>query len=358
MASQQKVRWSQLRVGVLATVAMIIAAVLIFLLTQDNGGFFERKFHIRTYMDDSAGMAESAPVRLNGIPVGSIEQVKLSGSTDPHRVVEIDMSIQESYLDQIPEDSLAGISASNLLGDKYINITKGRHTQHVARGGELKSQDIQDIPQLMQQSAIILTQFQNIAGRVDGILSLVESGKGNIGKLIKDDELYNRVNATAGEVQKLVADVKNSNGTISKLLYDDGLYKDIRRPIQRLDDMLGQVQQGRGSVGKILKDEQLYNEANQAMADVRTMLDNLKAGKGTAGKILNDEELYKQVNLIVAKINVTVDKLNSGQGTLGQLVVNPQLYEGMNGVTREVQSLLKDMHANPKKFLRIKLALF
>ena len=64
------------------------------------------------------------------------------------------------------------------------------------------------------------------------------------------------------------------------------------------------------------------------------------------------------VNLVVAKVNATVDKLNSGQGTIGQLVVNPQLYESMNGATRELQGLIKDMHANPKKFLRIKLALF
>ncbi len=358
MASPKKIQWAQLRVGILATVAMIIAAVLIFLLTQGNGGIFTSKFHVRTYMDDSAGMADSAPVRLNGIPVGNIEHVRLSGSNDPRRVVEIDMTIQEKYLNDIPEDSLAGISASNLLGDKYINITKGRHARHVVKGGELKSVEVQDIPQLMQQSATILTQFQNIAGRVDSILSLVESGKGNIGKLIKDDELYTRINATAAQVQKLVADVKNSNGTISKLLYDDTLYNDIRRPIGRMDDMLAQLQQGRGSAGKLLKDDELYSEARKSMADARMLLDNLKAGKGTAGKLLTDEQLYKQVNLVIAKVNVTVDKLNSGQGTIGQLVVNPQLYDSMNGATRELQALIKDMHANPKKFLRIKLALF
>ena len=38
--------------------------------------------------------------------------------------------------------------------------------------------------------------------------------------------------------------------------------------------------------------------------------------------------------------------------------MNPQLYETLNGATREMQALLKDMRANPKKFLRIKLALF
>jgi phospholipid/cholesterol/gamma-HCH transport system substrate-binding protein len=64
------------------------------------------------------------------------------------------------------------------------------------------------------------------------------------------------------------------------------------------------------------------------------------------------------LNLITAKVNATLDKINAGQGTIGQLMVNPQLYDSLNGATREAQSLVKDMRANPKKFLRIKLALF
>ncbi len=356
MPTPTKLQWAKLRIGVLATVAMIIAAVLIFLLTGNTT--FGGTFHIRTYMEDSAGMGDNAPVRLNGIPVGLISHVRLSGSKDPKRVVEIDMTVKEKYLTEIPEDSIAGISASNLLGDKYINITKGLHAKHVEKNGEIRSQQVQDIPQLMAQSATILSTFQNILGRADSLLSLVESGKGNIGKLIKDDDLYNRVNATAAEVQSLVAKVKDSNGTISKLLYDDTLYKEMRVPIKRLDDMLAQIQNGKGSAGKLLNDPELYDEARRSMAEARKMLDDLQAGKGTAGKLLKDDELYRQVNLIAAKVNLAVDKINSGQGTIGQLAVNPQLYESLNGVTREVQGLIKDVHANPKKFLRIKLALF
>jgi phospholipid/cholesterol/gamma-HCH transport system substrate-binding protein len=40
------------------------------------------------------------------------------------------------------------------------------------------------------------------------------------------------------------------------------------------------------------------------------------------------------------------------------LLVNPQLYDSANGATRELHELLKDFRANPKKFLRIKLAVF
>jgi phospholipid/cholesterol/gamma-HCH transport system substrate-binding protein len=40
------------------------------------------------------------------------------------------------------------------------------------------------------------------------------------------------------------------------------------------------------------------------------------------------------------------------------LMVNPELYDSLNGTTRELNGLLKDFRANPKKFLRIKLAVF
>jgi len=39
-------------------------------------------------------------------------------------------------------------------------------------------------------------------------------------------------------------------------------------------------------------------------------------------------------------------------------MVNPLMYETLNGATREMHALMKDFRANPKKFLRIKLAVF
>ena len=357
MPDPKKVAWSKLKVGIIGVVSMILTATLILLMTG-NGSVFEGKFRLRTYMADSAGMAEGSPVRLNGILAGNIERIQLSGSADPNRTVEIRMEIKNEFRDQIPEDSVAGVSASNLLGDKYINVTKGKSKKHVENEAELRSTAVQDIPQLVQQASGVLTQFQDVVTRIDSLLADIDAGKGNIGKLLRDDELYTRLNDTAREVDQMVKDVRNSKGTISKLLYDDSLYNDFRKPIQRLDDMLAQIQKGQGSAGKLLNDNQLYEEARQSMADVRKMLDDLHAGKGSAGKLLNDEDLYKQLDQILAKVSTTVDKLNSGQGTLGQLLVNQQLYDALTGATREAQLLVKDMRANPKKFLTIRLALF
>jgi phospholipid/cholesterol/gamma-HCH transport system substrate-binding protein len=278
MASQQRVEWAKLKTGILATVATVIAGVLIFLLTG-NGTLFEKQALIKTFMADSAGMAENAPVRLNGILVGHIKHVELSGSSNPKRTVEVDLVVPEKYLAEIPDNSEAAISAANLLGDKYINITRGTNKKHVEDGGEIASLQTQDVPEILAQSSSLLSQFQTILGRLDGLLTGVENGQGNLGKLFKDDSLYDRLNATAGEVEQLVKDVHNSNGTISHLLYDPSFYDDIRRPIQRLDDMLAEVQQKKGTAGKLLYDPQLYDEAAGTVTDARADIAEADAGR-------------------------------------------------------------------------------
>ena len=159
-----KVRWSQLKVGVVGLTAFLILSLLIFLLTSSKNPF-QRTATLHVYLDDASGITDSTPVRLNGITIGSVDKVSLSNSGDPKRTVEFDLQVQESYLPEIPVDSVAGITASNLLGDKFINITKGRAPRHVQDGGEIKSLQAQDIPELMAQSASLLATFQTIVNR-------------------------------------------------------------------------------------------------------------------------------------------------------------------------------------------------
>jgi phospholipid/cholesterol/gamma-HCH transport system substrate-binding protein len=353
-----KVRWSQLKVGVVGLTAFLILSILIFLLTSSKNPF-QRNATLHVYMDDASGITASTPVRLNGITIGSVDSVTLSNSGDPHRTVQFDLQVEEKYLPEIPVDSVAGITASNLLGDKFINITRGHAPRHLEGGGEIKSLQAQgDIPELMAQSASLLTTFQTIVNRVDVLLAGVEQGKGNIGKLLKDEELYDRLNGIGSEMQQLLVQVRSGHGTISKLIYDDTLYQELRSPLQRADAILADLQAGQGSAGKLLKDPALFDEAKQSLAEIRQLLADVNAGKGTVGKLMKDDQLHQHLDQLVAKFNATIDKINAGQGTLGQFMVNPQLYDSLDGATSEFQSLAKDIRANPKKFLTIRLTIF
>lgn len=341
----------------MAIIALAILGALIFLLTG-SGDLFAEYATLRTYLPDSAAMATSSAVRLNGILVGQIDSIRLTGSTDPAKVVEVVMKVQRKYLAQIPDDSVAGISAANLLGDKFINITKGKSRLPIKDGGTLAASAGSDIPELIATAGNLLGTLQITLRRLDGLLADIEAGRGNIGKFLRDDEFYTRLNSTAAEAEKLLLAIRTGKGTIGRLLNEDDLYEEIRSPIRRIDQVLAGIQEGQGTAGKLLKDDAVYNEIRETVAEIRKLADDLNAGKGTAGKLLKDEELYRRLNQVVAKIETTIDKVNTGQGTLGQLMVNPQLYESMNGATKELHLLMKDIRANPKKFLRLKLAIF
>jgi phospholipid/cholesterol/gamma-HCH transport system substrate-binding protein len=357
MADRVKVRWSQLRVGVIAITAMAIAAAFIILLTTKQGLFTPYAL-LHTHMSDASGLQDGTPVRLNGISVGYLDKLRLTNSSDPRRVVEFDMQIQEKYFNEIPIDSVAGVATSNLVGDKFIDITKGQSSQHVRPGDELPSFQGKDIPELMAGMANLITSFQVIVKRVDTMLAGVEEGKGTLGKFLNDPGLYNQTVGIAAEAQQLLTDARKGGGTISKLLYDPGLYNDLQSPIKRIDALLKELQTGKGTAGKLMSDTALYDEATGTVKQIKGLVADLQAGKGTAGKLLKDDQISQRLTALIDKLNGTIDRINSGQGTVGQFLENPQLYDSVTGATREFQGLAKDIRVNPKKFLRIKLALF
>jgi phospholipid/cholesterol/gamma-HCH transport system substrate-binding protein len=268
------------------------------------------------------------------------------------------MQVPAHELKDIPVDSVSQISSANVLGSKYINIKSGKSNTIVHNGQEIPSVNTGEIQDLVQQGFGVLASLQDTVQRVDKIVGVVESGQGSIGKLLVDDTLYNHFLAIVDEVKQL-ADVLNSDrGTIGKLLFDRDVYDDLKKTMNRADDLLASLQKGEGTAGKLLKDPALYDEMQKTMVDVHHIVSDLDAGKGTAGKLLKSDDLHKQLVETLNRVDVIIDKINSGQGTIGQLLVNQQLYDNLNGATREMHLLMKDFRANPKKFLRIKLAIF
>lgn len=364
MPSAKRVSWAQLRVGLMAVLAMILLGVLVFLLSGSTG-FFSKTVVVYTYMDDSSAMTKGSAVRLNGILVGKVSSIDLSGENKPNRIVRMSIEVAEDKLTVIPQDSLVSVGAENLLGTKYLNIARGKSSVPVRAGGELKSRDTREFQDLVNAAYPAMESLQSIIARLDKIVGMVEVGKGSIGKLLVDDELYQRAVQTVAEVQKLVTTVSNGKGTMSKLLYDDEIYLQAKTSLSRVDDLIKGLQEGNGTLGKLIKDPALHDDVRKTVAEMNKLLDDLNAGKGSAGKLLKSDDLHQQVSTLVTKLDKMVaqfdtmaGRLNAGEGTLGQLLVNPQLYESLNGTAREVQGVMKDFRANPKKFLTIHLKLF
>lgn len=358
MPAKEKVNIAQLKVGILAIVALTCVTLMVFLLTG-NSSWFKKQIPLRFFTSDASGLNPGAPVRINGIQAGSVKKVVLSGETDPRRIIKIDFVIDQTMQRQMPKDSIASISSDNLLGStKFVQINKGTSPEPIQADAVVKAADTRQFDALIQQGYGVLDSVQAILEKVQGIVGQVEVGKGTIGKLLVDETLYNSLQATVNQVQALTTTLNSKKGVIGHLVNDEEMYGQIQTIVGRIDAMTLDLQSGKGTAGMLLKDPKLYNKLDTSIEQLNDILAKVNSGRGTAAKLLNDPKIANQLSESLDKINVTLDKLNSGQGTLGQLLVNPQLYESANGTTRELHDLLRDFRANPKKFLSIKLKIF
>ncbi len=358
MPSKEKVNFAQLKVGILGIVALCCIALVVFLLTG-NTSWFENQAPLNVYVSDAAGLTPGSPVRINGIQAGTVKAVDLSGDTDPQRIIKVDFVVDQDKLKQIPVDSVASIASDNLLGStKFLSIDKGKSHETIQSGATMKSANTQEFQQLVAQGFGVLDSAQAILQRIEAIVGQVEVGKGTIGKLLVDESLYNKLEATVNQVQLLATTLNSRSGTMGKLINDPTLYNQAEGIVSRIDQITQDLQQGHGSAGMLLKDPKMYNDVDKAVDQLNTILTNLNAGKGTAGQLLTSNKMATQISTTLGKVDMTLDKVNSGQGTIGQLLVNPALYDAATGTTRELHGLLKDFRANPKKFLSIKLNIF
>ncbi len=347
----EQAKRTRFRVFSLIVAALFILAALIFLLTGAGGALFERKVSLRTYMSDATGLEKNAPVRLNGILIGKIRSVELSKSSDPHRVIVVELAIKSRFVPDIAADSVTAISADNLLGDKYINISKGKSGEPVKAGGELRSLVSQDT----FNQADLVASLQTNLKQLDTLLTQIESPGTQMGQFVHGEEFYDRLRDEIQGIQTAITSYASPRGEFGKSLYRKELYDKMRAPVLEFDDKLAAIQRGEGQSGKLLLDSSMYDDARTKTAELRRSLEDLNAGKGQFGKLLTDDEMYRRMQTIVKSMGDVIDAINSGEGKIGEMLASSQLYESLNGSSKEMKELFAEFRSNPRKFMRIKV---
>ncbi len=357
MVRSKKLAWSELRVGILVIVSFVILAISVFFISG-KGGIFQGKFYIKTYLPAASGLKEGAPVWLAGVEVGKVDRVAISKSNDPERAVEITMSVANKYKTDVRTDTKAHLGSIGLLGDKYIELTRGFTGTIVPNGGTVEGMEEADIKKLIESSNDLLANLDVLSDKVKSITEKIDRGEGSIGKFINDPALYNNVNHTVKVATELMDQVKQGQGSIGKLLVNDELYNHFNAVADRLDKISNRLESGQGSMGKFLKDDTLYNNVNQTVLKTRDLVNKVDQGQGTLGKLVTDQALYNKLNNALSRFTALADKLQQGNGTMGKLMNDPTLYNNLNQASAEIVKLMYDFRQNPKKFLTIRLKVF
>lgn len=343
MPSAARLQWARFRIGAVVFAALLILGVQLVLLT--GGTLFQSYTRLNVYMPDSAGLDREASVRLNGIPIGTVEHVDLSRLPDPNRTIAAGLKIDSRYISQIPVDSVASLSAENVIGDKYLDIAQGRSRAHVAPGATIPF-----VPEPDVLKRLDLTEFEARLRNIDLLLADVQAGKDTVGEFFVGDRLYRQTVNGVADLEKAIDVATSSQRAFGRLLYSEETYAGIRASVRRLDERIAAVQKGR-----YLRDSAQYDRIQARVAGVRRSLADLNAGKGRWGEWLGADAANARWVRTLDGLIRNIDEFNAGEGSLGGLFVNPQPYDSMTGASRELAATLSEFRKDPGKFVRIEI---
>ncbi len=358
MAQRQQVSWAQLRVGVMVLVSLMVFAVAIFFIGGQTG-FFTSRYSLKTYFSSAGGVREGSEVRLAGIPVGNVRKIRISPFSDPSRAVEIDLRVSKRYQDQIRGDSVASLETAGLLGEAYVDISRGTPAKEMLHDGDMVTgHEEPDIKAIVSNANDVVSNLRVLSSTLNNITTEIKSGEGSVGKLIYDPGFYNRLNATTESAQKIVQSVQQGQGSVGKFLTDEELYNRTVRTVNHLDEVINDIQHGNGSMAKFIQDPTVYNNVKEMTAKGNTLIDNINKGQGTLGKLVTDDTLYTKLNSTITHVNTITERIDQGQGTLGKLSTDPSMYTSLNASAKSLEEFLTEFRKNPKKYLTLHMHLF
>jgi phospholipid/cholesterol/gamma-HCH transport system substrate-binding protein len=346
MPRTRSLAWSELKIGVLTIAALVIGAVLVFTLTGSRG-FSWQRYTLKTRFGNVAGLASGSPVRVAGVEVGSVTAIQFADAQ-----VDVTFELKKDLRDRITDQSVASLGSVSLLGESAVDITPATAGTPVPDYGYVKSgRSKGSVADVSEQATAAIEQ-------ITGLLKDIHDGRGTVGKLITDEQLYADLRQFTESANAITDAVRTSKGTIGKLINDPATANALEASIKNIDTLTTRLNKGEGSLGKLLNDDAFASSLTGTTDNLRSLVDRLNKGEGTAGKLLNDPVLFNRMNDLTARLNEMITKLNAGEGTAGQLLKDRQLYENINGAVTDLRALLTTIKNDPKKYLNVKVSIF
>ncbi|MBA4390547.1 MAG: hypothetical protein C0399_06390 [Syntrophus sp. (in: bacteria)] len=290
-------------------VVVLIGILSLFYMSMRIGKFgtlHRQGYEIKVTLDNANGLDPRSPIQIAGVEVGKVSAIKLDG----YKALIL-LRVKDGV--KIPVDSKAAVKTQGVLGDKYIEIIPGVGQTYLAGGDRIN--DIITVPdfgEIFTQVNVAAKNFGDTMSEFKGIIG--EQEKISIKKSIDNIQVVsgdfkNLVSANKNNITRIVTnmeaiskDIEAGKGTIGKLVKDDTLYNDAKDVVASLKNISGDIEQGKGTLGKLAKDETLYDEAKDAIGNIKELTDGMKKGEGTLGKLAKDDSLYKETEKAMKKI--------------------------------------------------------
>ena len=271
----------------------------------------DRPWRIRLDMDRGYGLAAGNQVKLNGVPVGSIESVGLS----PEGRVLAVLAVKRRYRDFLTDTADVRIQQPLFLGDTWVEIvTKGAGGRRLERDEtkrvEAPEEKMEALGITKERVTAMLDTFQGLLSDSAAIVKDVREGKGNLGRLVNDDALYQEFTRAVTQANAVMEKAQRPDTSVGKLLTEDKLYTEVSGLAAELRDTLKSLRtEEEEAKSAVRRMNTLLADADRSVKEIGEVAANINEGKGTLGKFAHDDKVYVEAQRILTQLRETLEDL-------------------------------------------------
>ncbi len=307
MKRTTKVKWGTLKVGI----AITFAIAVMFWASLSGGGtsIFESKKKFVCYFKNVNGLVPGSPVWMSGVEVGNVKSVKFV-NLSPEKQVELVCRVKSEVWDRMTGSARVQLGTIGFLGDKYVEVIPGTTDgMPIADMEVVMTKDAGSAEAVFAEAQGSLSDVRHTINNIDTLLTRMNRGDGTLGKIVTDDDMYNKMTILLSEITKLTTD----------------LQKNQLRIVESLE------------------------KTSDAIGSISTKVDD---NTGTIGRLVNDPSLYDNLNNSSASLDSILHKINVAQGNMGMLVNDTALYSEMTDLMARINTLVADIQDNPRKYFK------
>ena len=321
---------SSINVGFVMFVATVVVIIALFWVGSGNGIFQEQaQYHFMC--PSTSRLKDGSRVYLSGVPVGKVEEIDFVDDLSINSV-KVTVSVAEKVSRRIREDSSVSLQSDGLLGDVSVHISMGT-SESLGLPVDNQIRYLQSSP----LEGFVGAEFTGTAGDVLRelvvVLKAIESGEGTVGKLLREPELYDNLNAFLRSLATL--SVK-----LDQVATDLGTFSDS-------------VAQEKGVLGKLLFSKEYERDLGRAIASTAEIASRLEGvlnasddKSSVVTRLFFDERLGERLDNVLVKLEAGSDSLSlvlgmleRGEGSVGQLLHDPSIAASIKDLFLGIQEV-------------------
>jgi ABC-type transporter Mla subunit MlaD len=289
------------KVGLFVFIGLALLAVLLIQFSKSSS-IWRGTYELHLHAVNVGGIKPHAAVLLAGVPVGSVENIRLAPDS---KSVTMFLKIYKDF--PIYHDARFVIEQAGFLGDQFVSVIPTTNTPpYLADGADVPCEAPFNLQEVARGAAGFIQRIDETAKKLDASVTDLRSQVLNAQTLsgfassITNMKLFTE--QALGAVQN-INDLVTTNGTQAGIVVSNAVQFSS-----------GLIELENSAKGVLATNSVNINQATKDIADAtatfKQLAADLQAGKGLAGTVLQNPELATNVQDIAANLAVTSSNLN------------------------------------------------